>query len=73
MERIRKNVLNVAVMFTMFGCMPKKLSATIGVVDVKNKEVCSVQLVDETTVIWKGDICNHLKEGDIIEVIRYDP
>ena len=55
----------------LFACIPKTIS--IGTIDRSEESICVVQLVDETFVEVESDLCASLKEGDIIEVVRYDP
>ncbi len=43
----------------------------VGVIDIIDKEVCSIQLEDETFILVNSSICNGLKEGDVLEV-HYD-
>ena len=43
----------------------------VGVIDIIDYDVCSIQLEDETYVLVHRSVCNGLKEGDAIEV-RYD-
>ena len=43
----------------------------VGVIDIIDNNVCSIQLVDETFVLVSSSVCRGLKEGDTIEV-AYD-
>ena len=43
----------------------------VGVIDIIDQNVCSIQLEDETYILVNGSVCKGLKEGDTIEVI-YD-
>jgi len=43
----------------------------VGVIDIIDYDVCSIQLEDETYVLVHRSVCKGLREGDAIEV-RYD-
>ena len=43
----------------------------VGVIDIIDRDVCSIQLEDETYILVHRSICEGLNEGDAIEV-RYD-
>ena len=40
----------------------------VGVIDIIDKNVCSIQLEDETYILVNSSVCKGLKEGDTIEV-----
>ena len=40
----------------------------VGVIDIIDQNVCSIQLEDETYILVSGSVCKGLKEGDTIEV-----
>jgi hypothetical protein len=49
------------------GCMPKPVQ--VGVIDVREGDVCVIQLADESFVHLTSKFCRGLKEGDVIGVI----
>ena len=40
----------------------------VGVIDIIDYDVCSIQLEDETYILVHSSVCEGLKEGDAIEV-----
>jgi len=42
----------------------------VGVIDIIDREVCSIQLEDETYILVHSSVCEGLKEGDAIEVLH---
>tara|TARA_B100000212_G_scaffold342531_1_gene330327 strand:- start:15 stop:203 length:189 start_codon:yes stop_codon:yes gene_type:complete len=52
----------------LLGCMPKPVE--IGVIDVREGNVCVVQLANESFVYLTSDFCRGLKEGDVIGVVN---
>ena len=43
----------------------------VGVIDIIDHNVCSIQLTDETFILVNSSVCKGLEEGDAIEV-HYD-
>ena len=52
----------------LFACAAKTIN--IGLVDIAEENVCVVQLANETFVELDSTICESLKEGDVIKVLR---
>ena len=57
--------------FIMIGCLMAHHSKKVGVIDIIENDVCSVQLDDTTTIMINSSMCKGLKEGDTIRV-KYD-
>ena len=54
----------------LIGCL-MTTHKKVGVIDIIDYDVCSIQLEDETYVLVHRSVCEGLKEGDAIEV-RHD-
>ena len=52
----------------LFSCVAKTIN--VGIIDVQEEKVCTVQLVDETILEVESDLCASFREGDTIVVIR---
>ena len=52
----------------LLGCAARAIN--IGSVDVAEKKICVIQLVDGTIIELESQICKSLKEGDVIQVAR---
>ena len=58
-------------MIVMLLCCLMTTHKKVGIIDIIENDVCSVQLDDETYIVVKSSICKGLSEGDTVEV-RYD-
>tara|TARA_B100001250_G_C19753090_1_gene768756 strand:+ start:1198 stop:1368 length:171 start_codon:yes stop_codon:yes gene_type:complete len=54
----------------MVSCISQKKIIYIGVVDNIDEKICEVQLVNEEIIYLDSKICDSLKEGDEIKVLR---
>lgn len=61
---------NNMISFLLFGCLLVS-HRKVGVIDIIENDVCSVQFDDTTTIMVNSSICKGLKEGDTIRV-KYD-
>lgn len=53
--------------FFMFGCT-KASHKRIGVIDIIDNGICSIQFDDDTSILVKVSKCKNLKEGDTIKL-----
>ena len=60
------------IILLLFACLPKQQTnfhkPLLGVVDIKNESKCLLNLPDESHIFVEGQLCNLLKEGDIIYI-----
>ena len=52
----------------IFACAVKTIK--VGIVDIAEDQVCTVQLADESFVEIESGLCATLKEGDVLRVER---
>ena len=52
----------------LFACAAKGIK--VGIVDIAEEQVCTVQLADESFVEIESGLCASLKEGDVLRVER---
>ena len=57
-------------LFFFLACNPG-LKIKLGVVDVKDQNVCFVQMENENFIEVRGPLCQKIKEGDILQIKRY--
>ena len=57
----------------MLGCLGyKHHTIDLGAVDTVEKKICNIQLVDGKIITVESDICQYLKEGDALKVVRVE-
>ena len=64
----RLSVINI--LFFLACLNSKNHKVNLGVIDVIETSVCTIQLKDESIIEVKSSFCQSFKEGDIIQVIR---
>tara|TARA_B100000900_G_C20278945_1_gene593230 strand:+ start:176 stop:358 length:183 start_codon:yes stop_codon:yes gene_type:complete len=52
----------------LLACSAKVIN--VGMVDIAEEKICTVQLADESFVEVESELCASLQEGDILRVIR---
>jgi len=67
---IRLKLENNMISFLLFGCLLVS-HRKVGVIDIIENDVCSVQFDDATTIMVNSSLCKGLREGDTIKV-KYD-
>lgn len=66
----RLKLENNMISFLLFGCLLVS-HRKVGVIDIIENDVCSVQFDDATTIMVNSSLCKGLREGDTIKV-KYD-
>jgi len=56
-------------LFFLLGCSINR-SVQVGVIDIIENNVCSIQLESEEAIEVNRSFCKGLKEGDIIKAVR---
>ena len=60
-------LIGVRMIIFILGCL-MATHRKVGVIDIIDYDVCSIQLEDETYILVHRSVCEGLKEGDAIEV-----
>ena len=61
----------ISLIFLLVSCMgPRTVHLNLGAVDMIDREVCLVQLVSGEIIEIESKVCNNLREGDVIKVVR---
>ena len=55
-------------MIMMLLCCFMTTHKKVGVIDIIDYDVCSIQWEDETYILVDRSVCEGLKEGDMVEV-----
>ena len=55
--------------FLLVGCSMHR-GVQIGVIDIIDGNICSIQLESEETIEVNRSFCKGLKEGDVIKAVR---